>query len=252
MARYARRINASSLGVFAIGTLAEEDFVSWGVRRDSIRHLYYSTEEVTHETAARDGPEADGAHPMRFIYLGSVYREKGIGTMLRAFSALGGDGWRLSIVGKDLSDGRYRRLASRLGIESLVQWVGPVPSTEVGRWLARADVSLLPSLFDGWGAVLNEGASAGKALIATTQCGAAWHVVVPGANGYRVAPASVRELSRAISEYLRNPGLAQVHGQASRELYQREFTASRNAERLVAAIREWRTQAERSERMPNA
>ena len=240
---YARKINQASLGVFAIGRLAEADFVSWGVRRELIRHLYYSTADVAQVIRPAAGGVADPECGIRFIYVGSIYREKGIGTLLHALGRLKTWPWHLTMVGKDLSQGQYQKLARKIGIGDRVDWVGPVKSSDVGRWLGAADVLLLPSFFDGWGAVLNEGACAGKALVATTQSGAAWHVIEPGVNGFRVPPGSAVALTEAMLAYLEDPGLARRHGEASRNLYLQEFTAQRNADRLEAAIRDWRSRS---------
>ena len=242
---YARKINQTSLGVFAIGKLAEDDFVSWGVRRDLIRHLYYSTRTVRSEPRPGEGGSTRRDGSIHFMYLGSIYREKGIGHLLNALNPLSTRTWRLTVVGKDLSHGRYQELAQSLGLGDRVTWVGPVRSTDVGGWLGQADVLVLPSLFDGWGAVLNEGACAGRALVATTQCGAAWHVIEPGVNGLRVLAGDVPALTEAMSRYVEDPGMAERHGEASRELYLREFTAERNAERLALALEEWRARPAR-------
>jgi glycosyltransferase involved in cell wall biosynthesis len=232
-ATYARRINQTALGVFAIGRLAEQDFIAWGVRREKIRHLYYSCADLP------ETPMRQASQQKRFLYLGSLYHLKGIDVLLKAFATLKGSGWKLILVGKDLSQGHYAGLARRLQITEQVEWIGPVPSTQVHQWLAQADVLILPTRFDGWGAVLNEAANAGKALISTTQCGAAWHLIVPGENGFRVEPGNVRQLAAAMAEYIRQPELALQHGHYSRNLYFREFTARCNAERVVAALQEW-------------
>jgi glycosyltransferase involved in cell wall biosynthesis len=102
-------------------------------------------------------------------------------------------------------------------------------------------VLVLPSRFDGWGVVLNEGASMGLALISTGHCGAAYHLIQPGENGIRVNAGSVESLAAAMAAYTRNPELAAKHGRESVRI-SREYSPERNAKRFVAALETWQAQ----------
>jgi len=117
-----------------------------------------------------------------------------------------------------------------------------VPANEVGNVIARSDVLILPARHDGWGVVLNEAASAGKAIIASSATGAAHHLVVPGMNGFRFTAGRVDELAETMQRYCEDPWLARDHGLASARLFQ-EFTPARNAERFVEAVDALRHQA---------
>jgi glycosyltransferase involved in cell wall biosynthesis len=97
--------------------------------------------------------------------------------------------------------------------------------------LEPCDILVLPSRFDGWGMVLNEAASLGKALIATESCGAAHHLIDAERNGFRVRPGDVAGLADAMSRYCRDPDLARQHGAHSRRVFV-QFTPACNAVRL--------------------
>ena len=115
-------------------------------------------------------------------------------------SGLFHDGWTIGSP-RAGGEGHERWPVSEPGKEAscrssdCVDWPAPFPPG-IAQWLRRADVLVLPSLFDGWGAVLNEGASAGKALISTTECGAAWHLIRHGDNGFRVQAGSEKALAQ--------------------------------------------------------
>src|SRR5262249_36620557 len=111
----------------------------------------------------------------------------------------------------------------------------PVESSAIGAVIERCDVLVLPSRHDGWGMVLNEAASLGKALIATDACGAAHHLIEPGANGFRIRAGSQAELERAMSAYCLAPSLAARHGAESLRRFA-DFTPERNALRLEEAL----------------
>jgi glycosyltransferase involved in cell wall biosynthesis len=128
-------------------------------------------------------------------------------------------------------------LIQQLGIEDKVYLLGAYPSERISKVYTAADVFVLPSRFDGWGAVLNEAASLGLPLIGTDLCGASWHVIGEGLNGYRVPAASAGKLARAMRAYVGSPALTIKHGAASRDLFFQEFTPEKNAERLINSLR---------------
>ena len=105
------------------------------------------------------------------------------------------------------------------------------------------DVLILPTRYDGWGMVIYEAASIGKALIATDRCGAAYHIIVDGLNGFRVKAGDVNVLGLAMRKYLDSPGLAQLHGKHSKIMAQ-FFHPEENAERFLTAIESFLTMRE--------
>jgi glycosyltransferase involved in cell wall biosynthesis len=48
---------------------------------------------------------------------------------------------------------------------------GKVPNQEVHKIIADSDVLILPSIYDGWGAVVNEALMCGTPVIASNNCG---------------------------------------------------------------------------------
>lgn len=233
--QYAKKLNKYALGVFAIGELAKLDFVNWGVSQKKITQLYYSTEQSSVITPLSH----QQSEKISFIFIGSLSHRKGVDVLLRACSYLPKKNWRLVVVGRDLMRGEYQKLANALDIDSKVEWVGAVPSNTIMNLLRQSDVMVFPSRFDGWGVVLNEAASVGKAIISTEQVGAAHHLIKDGLNGYRVRSNCPKALAFAMSRYLDEDGLVLQHGTKSREIYEGAFTASHNADRLLSALNSW-------------
>lgn len=56
--------------------------------------------------------------------------------------------------------------------EPKIQYLGAVPNAEIASYLVHADLLVLPSLFDGWGAVVNEALAAGCRVLCSNRCGA--------------------------------------------------------------------------------
>jgi asparagine synthase (glutamine-hydrolysing) len=231
---YGHLIQRYGVGALAIGDLARTEFLGWGVSEDRIRFLPYAVAGFSGSAAPGIADRRPGA---RFLFLGSLYPLKGIDLLLTAMRdvlAAFPDA-RLELAGNDLSAGRYGRDAARLGINYAVRFTGVVDAGQVGTVLLRNEVLILPSRHDGWGVVLNEAASLGKAIIASDASGAAHHLVRPGFNGFRFPSGSSGALAMAMAEYCRDPGLAARHGAESLRIFA-EFTPQRNAQRLEEAL----------------
>lgn len=232
---YGRLVRRHALGALAIGDLARDEFVRWGIPRDRIRYLPYAVPPVV-APAVSEPAEAPLEVP-RFLFLGQLCARKGIDLLLLAMHDLlaSHPDARLELSGKDQSDGSYERMVERLEIMHAVRFSGVVDAREVGTVLQRCDVLVLPSRHDGWGVVLNEAASLGKALIASDGCGAAHHLIEHEVNGYRFPVGDRSALATAMLAYCRNPGLARRHGAESLRIFE-NLTPDRNAQRLEEAI----------------
>ena len=172
------------------------------------------------------------------MFVGQLIPRKGIDLLLEAMRIVHLKYPRasLELAGNDSSRGGYLRQARHCGIAAVTRFSGPVPALQVGAVLARCDVLVLPARHDGWGVVVNEAASAGKAIIASDAVGAAHHLVVPEMNGFRFSNGDVEALAQAMLHYCADPWLACDHGAASLRLFD-DFTPAQNALRFEEAVR---------------
>jgi len=243
---YGQLIRRSALGALAIGELARREFIRWGVAESQIRFLPYSVAGFPAAAGPARSPARAENGDTRFVFVGQFIPRKGIDVLLYAMRLVHAryPRARLELAGSDPSRGTYPALAHALGLDAVVRFTGTVPAQDVGSVMGRSDVLVLPARHDGWGVVLNEAASAGKAIIASSATGAAHHLVVPGMNGFQFTAGSVGELAEAMQRYCADAWLARDHGLASARLFE-EFTPARNAARFVEAIDALRYQATR-------
>ena len=227
---YAMLVNRFALGALAIGDMARADFRRWGIRDDRIHYLPYSTPALRPTSSEPFDPSAG---TVRFLFVGALCYRKGIDILLRAFSIVRRDhrNARLTLLGADQENKRYHRLAESLGLDGAVAFRSAVPAAEVVNVIYGCDVFVLPSRFDGWGVVVNEAASLGKAVIATSACGAACHLVRNGQNGFVVAPENVEQLAECMANYCDDRRLIDRHGDVSRQLFD-DVSPERNARRF--------------------
>lgn len=231
-------IRNHALGAFAQGVLAKRAFGIMGVPAQNIRDLYYTPAALEEVSPAEKIVSFANGRKV-FLSVGALCRRKGIDILLKAFAKLNATDWCLVLCGLDQSNGACMALARRLAIEDRVLFLGAYPAARIAEVYMAADVFVLSSRFDGWGAVLNEAASLGMPLIGTDLCGASWHVVEPGVNGFRVRAGSVSSLANAMMAFVDDAQLLECFGAASKELFDREFAPEKNAERMVEALQAW-------------
>ena len=58
-------------------------------------------------------------------------------------------------------------------LKNYVTIAGVQPQTKIPTWMAKNDILILPSIHDGWGAVVNEALQTGMYVICSNACGAA-------------------------------------------------------------------------------
>ena len=232
---YWKLLKTSARLIFAQGVLAQKSLKHWGAAPNKIFPLYYTVAALPHDELDMETLHY-AAGKRIFLCCASLEKRKGISILLQAFALLHDvPNWCIVFVGNDHSQGYFQQQAKALGIETKVFFRGTVTSDHIAKVIAAADVFVLPTLFDGWGVVLNEAASLGKPLISTTECGAAWHLIHPGQNGFRVKSNNVSALCNAMRTYIKKPALISEHGQNSLRIFQ-EFTPEKNVERLLTAF----------------
>ncbi len=231
--KYANKINTHGLGAFAISKLAKEDFISWGVKTKKIKILNYALGPLNTSTNKIDD------EGLIFLYLGALTEHKGIEVLIKSFSNLNSknSSARLILIGKDYSNGAYLKLVKERSLSDRIEFLGTINNNDINAYLSKSSVFILPTLFDGWGAVLNEAASLSKPLISTNECGAAYHLIRSNENGFRIKANSVIELEKAMQFYIDNPEVINKHGRISYDIFLKN-TPERNAKLFMNNINE--------------
>lgn len=175
--RYRRHLT----GVFCIGHSGPYGgarfFSACGYPRERIVPFVHVVDrtQVQHVPVQRDHKE--------ILYVGQLILRKRVDLLLQAFSELALPSARLRIIGKGEEEANLQRLASELGIAAQVSFSQGLPNARIVAAMAAADVLVLPSRFDGWGAVVNEALMVGTPVICSDRCGAS-DVIENGRNGY--------------------------------------------------------------------
>lgn len=172
------------------------------------------------------GLAADG---FVFVYLGRVTRDKGVLDLARAFAGLeSAADAGLLLVGPDEG-------GLRAGVEEICAGCASRPRFVAGtfqpeRYLAAADVLVLPSYREGFGMVVIEAGAVGLPAIASRIYGVT-DALEEGRTGLLFQPGDVPALRAAMQRLLDDAPLREALGARARERALRDFSA----EQLTAA-----------------
>jgi phosphatidylinositol alpha-mannosyltransferase len=100
------------------------------------------------------------------VFLGRLVDRKGARYLIEAFSSLAMDNTRLLIAGDGPERENLKALATKLGVNDKVEFLGYIDEADKPALLARADVACFPSLYgESFGIVLIEAMAAGAKVV---------------------------------------------------------------------------------------
>lgn len=166
-----------------------------------ISPFVYTSEECVDEACAADDlcrqPEAGDV-----VFVGQLVRRKGLDLLLEALSDRQSDqralsGCKLTVIGSGPEEASLRRLADRLGLHDRVSFLGDVDHTRIGALVAGHRMLVLPSRYDGWGAVVNEALLADTPVVCSDRVGAS-DLVLGSGFGSVFRSGDVEDLRRSM------------------------------------------------------
>lgn len=166
-------------------------------------------------------PLAQGSDESAVVILGvgSLTPRKAWTVLLDALAPLAAHAWRLVIAGDGTERAALQARAHSHGLGARVTFRCEVDDTTLAHLYDRADLFVLPSLYEGFGMVLTEAIARGLPAIATEGVAAVRHLehgsvcVVPQGNAARLS-----EAIRALLEPSARRGLAARAAAAARDL----------------------------------
>lgn len=136
-----------------------------------------------------------------FCFVGSLDRRKNVKTILEAFTIFQHKHraacrqCQLIIVGDGPKRAELEQYVQQYSLDDVVTFAGTLPMASARQVIAQSHVLILPSLYDGWGAVVNEALMEGTMVYCSDQCGASCLIDSPS-RGRVFAPRDTKTLSK--------------------------------------------------------
>jgi glycosyltransferase involved in cell wall biosynthesis len=123
--------------------------------------------------AENESSEAKERGVFHVLYLGQITKNKDGITAMCALDGLSASNWQFEVVGNGPDLERWKKVAIERRHSGQIHFRAAVHYRTVGKLLESADLLLLPSKWDGWGAVVNEALMCGVPVVCSDKCGAA-------------------------------------------------------------------------------
>jgi glycosyltransferase involved in cell wall biosynthesis len=174
------------------------------------------------------------------LFMSRIDPKKNLEGLLRAFSLISKDGPRTILLiagdGNRQYENSLRTLSSSLELDSRIEWLGHVDGAQKEAALARANVFVLPSFSENFGIVVLEALSAGLPCIVGRKVALADQIEAAGAGiAVDTEPSAIAD---GLKMLLANASERNMMGQRARQLVEKEFTAERMADRLIALYKD--------------
>jgi hypothetical protein len=164
------------------------------------------------------------------LVLSRMHRVKGIDTMLHALARVP-DAY-LWLAGEGPARAEYQALATRLGLDARVRFLGWRNNRRA--LLEACDVCVLPSRYEPFGTVIIEAWAMSKPLVATAAAGARQYVT-DGETGLLCPIEDPEALADRLRRLLGDPALRSKIAAAGHAAYRQNFTRDIVVDRLCAS-----------------
>jgi glycosyltransferase involved in cell wall biosynthesis len=162
-----------------------------------------------------------GGTPPRLVMVARFEPQKDHSTLLHALSGLRDQPWQLDLIGDGPLRSQAEALADTLGVRDRIHFLGQ--RKDVDQLLARAQISLLVSNWEGFPLSILESMRAGLPVIAS-DVGGVSESVQDGSTGFLIPHGGVEQLRERIGRLLRDAELRVRFGVAGRRRYEQHFT----------------------------
>lgn len=157
---------------------------------------------LSDQAQPRPQPDRTDEH-FRFLFVGQFIELKRLDLLIDAIAGLRQPDIELTVIGSGPMEATLREYA-QASLGSRVRWLGRQQSTDVPHHMAAADCLVLPSRYDGWGAVVSEALMVGTPAICSDKCGSAG--VVRRSRHGGVFPVGDREALTALLRRVADKG----------------------------------------------
>ena len=220
---FCRRVRNKNVFLLSIGDFAARDFVRLGFNKDKVYRFGYFP-----KSSVAPAPERVPSGVTKILWVGRMVGFKRPKMALKAARLLPED-FELTMAGDGALWNGVKAYARRKNIAATL--LGNTPNDKVIELMRESDILLSTSdRGEGWGAVINEGMSAGCAVVCSDTIGCAG-TLADGKNSVIFATHSVKDLKRAIIEARDR---REELGLLGRLTVEKEFNARVAAERFAA------------------
>ncbi len=170
-------------------------------------------------------PSETTSQAPEIFYAGHLVAAKGVDYLIQAMQKVHEHipNARLVLAGDGFERPRLKTMAQNLGIEDYVEFLGPVPFTQMPDLFRRCAIFCLPTLAEAFGLSLLQAMASGKPIVASA-VGGIPYFVEDGKSGHLVPSCNVDALSDALIDLLQHPEKMVSMGKHNRTLIEQHYS----------------------------
>ena len=179
---------------------------SYAISPDSITTIYNGVDAAALNQQAQASLDIGASsEEIRLVAVGRLHRQKGFDVLISALARLTTPNWRLWLLGSGDEETALRAQAAQLGVEDRIDFIGF--DANPWRWMARADLFVLSSRWEGLPNVLLEALALGLPVVACDCPSGPAEILQGGRWGQLVENDSVEALSIELDNLIANRDL---------------------------------------------
>lgn len=196
---FGRFILSGAKGVLPVSRMGAQFFRELGVKDQQIYPFGYFRSDANVQHIQLPDSETNR---MEVIFVGQLIYRKGVDLLLEAMRPFFDlyPSLNLVLIGRGEMQKTLLGEIHRLGFEERVNFEGVLSPGDIPARIAKSDLLVLPSRWDGWGLVVNEALSVGVPVVISDRCGAA-DLIQQKVNGYIFRNEDVADLRACLAHF---------------------------------------------------
>lgn len=198
--------------MFALGDLGKNQYTKLGLANHKVFSFPYFIEDdaIIDQTCIKEisrdkNKSLSIDRNIKLLYVGQLIPTKNIPLLIKSFKELlkSNNNITLSVVGSGFLEDTLKEQVKKSGLEDYVRFLGKKSQGELKQIYQSHDIFILPSRFDGWGAVSVEAMANGLPVVISNRCGSA-SIVQNKNHGFVFKSNSVKSLTKSLQFLISN------------------------------------------------
>lgn len=181
--------------ILAIGWQARQQFLSWGYDANKVLDWTYTVEDSAIDINLNNQDNK----PFKIIFAGSMILRKGYDLFIEAMDQLDDSDFEVDLY--CVSEGNRaeaKEVESSIRQKDRIRLQDFLENKKVREKISEYDLLVLPSRYDGWGAVVSEALMEGTPVLVGYNCGSAIMLCNNKKLGAIIKPLSVQQIKENI------------------------------------------------------
>ena len=175
--------------------------------------------------------------PLQLLFTGQAVKGKGLEVLVRALARVKGD-WHLVSVSSGPRLASARTMAERLGIAERIEFIEWLPQEQLAGYYRRADLFVLPSVWDDPGPLVGIEAMAFETPVLAFPVGGIPDYVLDGRTGFLATGVGVKPLVVVLQRAMDGAAELKALGNEARALVANNHSRRRHLDALLSLYQE--------------